>query len=676
MFEFSLAFKYLIPKKRQLSVTLISVMSVMVISVIVWLFVVFLSVTEGLERNWLSKLTSLNAPIRINPSEAYFSSYFYNIDSYCLDSNFQRKTIGEKLVSLTSDPFNAEQDMNVLHLLPTPDKTQDGQLKDPIKTCFRSLENFKKSYPGLSFQEYEIGGASLRLELIRKGRNIEPVHSYLNQVAYVATYGNNTPFHPALLMKPTSEDVQHLFEVAKNLTKPDELFSLKNLTHAIQLKKVRSQAYDWAIDTALLKSPFKADVVAFYDAEGNLKQVVLTENKEQQEKLLHYSYAKPGILKKEKEGFELTRDGVKEKYSATSLLVAFPLDHEVVKESYDAAQKTLFLDIKTPLLNQTITSRIPFSKESVVDFELTYHPSSPFVYSASHHDRPLPKSSHLGYGVIIPKTFYDKGARLGDQGYLSYGALSASSLQEQRVPIFIAGFYDPGIISIGSSCLLASEELTHLLAAQTSSYAIEKSQANGIQVWLPNLDETKAFAKQLKESFERAGIGSYFTITPFYEFDFAKDILEQFSSDKILFTLVGILILIVASCNIISLLNLLVNDKKREIAILQAMGAKKSSILLIFSFCGLILGVMSSWIGLTLAYLTLKNLSAIVSCLSWIQGSNPFNALFYGSSLPTEISTAAVIKVLIATPIIALLAGFIPALKAAHVSPSNTLRSE
>ncbi|MCX6989569.1 MAG: ABC transporter permease, partial [Chlamydiae bacterium] len=78
MFELSVALKYLVPKKKQLSVTLIASMSVGVISLVVWLVLVFLSVTEGMEKNWLKKLTDLNAPLKITPTKKYFSSYYYN----------------------------------------------------------------------------------------------------------------------------------------------------------------------------------------------------------------------------------------------------------------------------------------------------------------------------------------------------------------------------------------------------------------------------------------------------------------------------------------------------------------------------------------------------------------------------------------------------------------------
>ena len=59
-----------------------------------------------------------------------------------------------------------------------------------------------------------------------------------------------------------------------------------------------------------------------------------------------------------------------------------------------------------------------------------------------------------------------------------------------------------------------------------------------------------------------------------------------------LYVPIGLVVLLVACCNIISLLILLVNDKKKEIGILQAMGATKKSIALIFGLSGALIGLV------------------------------------------------------------------------------------
>src|SRR3990167_1496546 len=88
-------------------------MSVAVISIVVWLVVVFLSVTSGIEKNWLTKLTSLYAPIRISPTDAYYNSYYYLIDNFASNSNYSLKTIGEKAISKQSDPYLSDMDIEI-----------------------------------------------------------------------------------------------------------------------------------------------------------------------------------------------------------------------------------------------------------------------------------------------------------------------------------------------------------------------------------------------------------------------------------------------------------------------------------------------------------------------------------------------------------------------------------
>jgi len=165
-------------------------------------------------------------------------------------------------------------------------------------------------------------------------------------------------------------------------------------------------------------------------------------------------------------------------------------------------------------------------------------------------------------------------------------------------------------------------------------------------------------------------------VATFEEFEFSKDLLTQFQSDRTLFLLIASIILIVACSNIISLLVLLVNDKKKEIAIIQSMGASFKSIALIFGVCGASVGILSCLFGVLGAIFTLRHLDYLVSILSAMQGRAAFNPTFFGQSLPNQMSWEALSFILIATPLLCLSAGLIPALKAARVRPSSALRSE
>src|SRR5262245_16614223 len=143
MFELSVACKYLIPRRRQLSVSIISLISVLVIALVVWLIVVFFSVTDGLEKSWVNKLTALTAPVRITPTETYYNSYYYLVDSISEASNYSSKTIGEKRLAMASNPYQPEIDEEIPSFWHYPDRNSDGELKDLVKLVFTSLDKIQ-----------------------------------------------------------------------------------------------------------------------------------------------------------------------------------------------------------------------------------------------------------------------------------------------------------------------------------------------------------------------------------------------------------------------------------------------------------------------------------------------------------------------------------------------------
>lgn len=470
MFELAVAFKYLIPRRKSLSTALISFLSVFVISLVVWLVLVFLSVTAGIEKNWLNKLTSLHAPIRISPTDAYYRSYYYQIDSLAAASHYSLKTIGEKGESALSDPYAADADVEIPPLWPKKEAT------DLVKTAFHEL-----AVLGLTYQDYEISSALLRLN--------RPGGSVLSQMSYLLSYPTQNPKFPSLIIE--SEPV-----------------------------------------------------------------------------------------------------------------------------------------------------------------------SGPEI--------PL----------LLPKSYKESGVKIGERGTLSYAATTAVSSQEQRIPVKVSGFYDPGLLSIGNKCIIVPPLVTRTIHASSQTFSPDGTPTNGIFVWFEDLGSAPSIKEKIREKFEQAGISPYWKIDTYRDFEFSKDLMLQFQSDRTLLLLIAAIILLVACCNIISLLVLLVNDKKKEIAILQSMGASFRSIAAIFGLCGVAMGALSCLIGGGLAIFTLKHLNSLVSFLSALQGHPPFNPAFFGQTLPNQLSGEAFLFVLFMTPILSLVAGLIPAIQASRIRPSSVLRSE
>ena len=286
----------------------------------------------------------------------------------------------------------------------------------------------------------------------------------------------------------------------------------------------------------------------------------------------------------------------------------------------------------------------------------------------------LPTLPSIGDGILLPRPFREAGVLVGDRGFLSYMTPTTSSVQEQRIPIFVAGFYDPGIIPIGGKYLLANQDITSLIRASHNQE--DTLLSNGINIRFTRLDQADEVKKELQKAFNKAGIAPYWRIETYKEYDFTKDLIGQLHSEKNLFSLLAVIIIIVACSNIISMLIILVNDKKTEIGILRAMGASSWSIAAIFGWCGIVMGSIGSLIGTLAALLTLKNLNPLIDLLSRLQGHEMFNPMYYGETLPTELSLQTLVAVIVATTCISCLAGLIPALKASLLRPSAILRSE
>ncbi len=665
MFELSVALKYLIPRKKQLSVSLIALLSVAVISLVVWLVLVFLSVTEGIERNWLKKLTTLNAPLRITPTPYYFSSYYYRIDEVSSSSHYALKNIAEKAASGKTDPYSPEEDGELPMQFPQPD------FKDPVKQLYAILKQKQ-----VVFQDFELSGALMRLQLVRPAAGppasigADENQGYLTQVSYLASYPDQCPDLASLILPPSEKDLNHLFFLASHTTELSRQDSptltakassqaasgrIQDLLRNVKIKKLSPQYAYWQLPFALLPDRQTFSGEAQY-RNGKIYRVDLPLD------------GSSGDVKVWREGMQLflqDKEGSRHQLSFhTPLLVSNKIDLNV-EETTDQ----LLFKVRSGLQGIPLNGQIDMSGLKISQAEIA---QSSWLTQKTQ----LPVNEEKETGVLLAKSFLENGVMIGDRGYLAYSSTTSSSLQEHRLPIFVAGFYDPGIISVGNKCILVPPPVTRTINASSTSFNLDKTQSNGVLVWFDDLSKAEEMKQEIAAALAEQGIDRYWKVTAFREYEFAKDLLQQFQSDKYLFALIGVIILVVACCNIISLLVLLVNDKKREIGILCAMGASRLSIAAIFGACGIAMGIISCIIGTLAAVFTMRNIDSLVHLLSFMQGHDAFNAAFFGKSLPDQLSSNAVTFVMITTPFISLLAGLVPAIKACALRPSAILRSE
>lgn len=639
-FELAVALKYLLPRARQLSTSIISLVSILVISLVVWLVVVFLSVTYGIEKTWTEELVALNAPLRVIPKQEYYQSYYYLIDSVSDKSNYTFKTLGEKLLNET-DPYDPSFDAELTTSFPLPDKNEDGSLKDLAKLCRDSINS-----QNLKFQEFEVTFSNLQLELNRASQ-----HNALNQLCYISTYDNANERLKKLILPPSCDDLNNLYRtLCQN-------GGLNSFFEQVKIVSVKTPENGYLLPRSLY--PLEGSAPAFaLERDGKIAKVILaSENLE-----MGPSYLKGQLEFKDKIPHFSG-------HSAENASLYLPSDVTFkvseIEKSHDFLLSTTFQNLQ--LQGQAQLRNLDLV-EAYVKPDLA---TSSFWITK---ETKMPSANVLGKGILISNAFQKHGVHLGDSGSLSYLAASASSVKEQKIPIYVAGFYNPGVMPIGNRIVYAD---TSLLTDLRGQMAMPDDMApNGFNIYLQDLNDAISFKEKLEDDFKKRGIDQYFKVESFADYEFAKPVLEQLKSDKTLFTLIAIIILIVACSNIISMLILLVNDKKKEIGILQSMGVSTKQIATIFGLCGFLTGLISSIVGVSAAIFTLHNLQSLINFLSFLQGREAFQSMFYGKELPNELSMNALAFVLGATALISLLAGIVPAVKACRLKPATILRSE
>ncbi|QBY03165.1 lipoprotein-releasing ABC transporter permease subunit LolE [Thalassotalea sp. HSM 43] len=137
---------------------------------------------------------------------------------------------------------------------------------------------------------------------------------------------------------------------------------------------------------------------------------------------------------------------------------------------------------------------------------------------------------------------------------------------------------------------------------------------------------------------------------------------------------VMLLVIAVASFNIVSSLFMAVNDKKSDIAILKTMGAKPSTLMFSFVFQGLTNGVLGALIGALLGAYLANNLTDIVLFVEQSFGVKFLSGdIYFIDFIPTELDMRDVVFTVISALVLSLLATIYPAWRASKIDPAKVL---
>ncbi len=185
----------------------------------------------------------------------------------------------------------------------------------------------------------------------------------------------------------------------------------------------------------------------------------------------------------------------------------------------------------------------------------------------------------------------------------------------------------------------------------------------GYEIKLSSIEKTEKAKEYLTEKLDK----SIFTVNTW--FDFHKELYSVMVIERWTAYIILSLIILVATFNILGSLSMSVIEKRRDIGILRSMGVEEKSILRIFMFEGILVGIIGTFTGALLGYL--------VCFLQIVYNIYPLDPTQYKiDSLPMELRLTDFFFVAGMSMLLSILASLYPAKRAAKINPVEAIKWE
>jgi lipoprotein-releasing system permease protein len=273
------------------------------------------------------------------------------------------------------------------------------------------------------------------------------------------------------------------------------------------------------------------------------------------------------------------------------------------------------------------------------------------------HETARGDDPHLKPGIVLGKDLADYlGLLVGDtvqlispQGSLSPIGHVPSMKQYQVVNFFESGMYEYDR-SLGFITLADAQKLKRL-----------DDEVDIIEIRVHDIYKADNIRENLMDTL---GFG-------FYAEDWKQKNHNLFSALKLEKTVMFIiltLIVLVAAFNIASTLIMMVMEKRKDIAILRAMGATDRQVRRIFVFKGMVIGLIGTLLGDGLGLI----LCILLKHYQFIELPSD---VYFISTLPVQLQALDVVSISLAALAISFLATLYPAHQASKMNPVEAIRN-
>ncbi|PIP09060.1 MAG: lipoprotein-releasing system transmembrane subunit LolC [Syntrophobacteraceae bacterium CG23_combo_of_CG06-09_8_20_14_all_50_8] len=156
-----------------------------------------------------------------------------------------------------------------------------------------------------------------------------------------------------------------------------------------------------------------------------------------------------------------------------------------------------------------------------------------------------------------------------------------------------------------------------------------------------------------------------------------KNLFSALRLEKRVMFIILSLIVLVAIFNVITTLIMVVMEKSRDIAILKSMGATSGSVMKIFIYQGLTIGIIGTILGCAVGLAIASHLEKISLFIENLFGFKILPGdVYYLSSLPSQVNYGDVLIIVVGTLAVSLLATIYPSRRASRLDPAEALRYE
>ncbi len=263
-------------------------------------------------------------------------------------------------------------------------------------------------------------------------------------------------------------------------------------------------------------------------------------------------------------------------------------------------------------------------------------------------------------GIIIGKSLARLlGVTVGDSlNMLSPSGQKSAAGFTPKIKIFqVAGLFDTGMYEYDSSLAYVN------LQAARDILGFEDDLVSGLEV---KLEDVYA-ARRIGQRVEAALGQSPYVVQTWIEMN--KSLFSALKLEKNAMGVILVMIVLVGSFSIITTLIMLVMEKKQDIAVLMAMGARPGSIRRIFMWQGVSIGIVGTTLGFGLGLL-------VCFLLEKYQFIKLPGDVYPMDHLVVLLETLDLLIIGVSAMLLCFLATLYPASQAARIEPAEVLRYE